>query len=90
VSDDHARDAVKSGLLAIAEELTIQAGYAAAFKDRVYSALLHHVRKKFLNDASIGLAERSEVDFAWKMLNQLKTKVAVLPGLVAGIIEYGD
>jgi hypothetical protein len=30
VSDELARDAVKSGLLAIAEELTVQAGYAAA------------------------------------------------------------
>jgi hypothetical protein len=41
-SDDAARDAVKSGLLSIAEELTVQAGYAAAFKDRVYGALVHH------------------------------------------------
>jgi type III restriction enzyme len=70
VSDDAARDAVKSGLVSVAEELTVQAGYAAAFKDRVYSALLHHVRSKFLNDASLGLAERDEVDFAWKMLNR--------------------
>jgi hypothetical protein len=30
------------------------------------------------------------VDFAWKMLNQVKTKVAATPGLVAGIIEHGD
>jgi superfamily II DNA or RNA helicase len=90
ISDGSARDAVKSGLLTIAEELTVQAGYAASFKDRVYSALLHHVRKKFLNDSSIGLAERSEVDFAWKMLNQIKTKVGGVPGLVSGIIEYGD
>jgi type III restriction enzyme len=90
VSDDVARDAVKSGLLSIAEELTIQAGYAASFKDRVYSALVHHVRSKFLDGASLGLAERSEVDFAWKMLNQVKVKVGAVPGLVAGMIEHGD
>lgn len=90
VSDDAARDAVKSGLVSIAEELTIQAGYAASFKDRVYSALVHHVRSKFLNGASLGLAERSEVDFAWRMLNQVKTKVGAVPGLVSGIIEHGD
>jgi hypothetical protein len=90
VPDDTARDAVKSGLLNIAEELTIQAGYAASFKDRVYSALVHHVRSKFLNDASLGLAERSEVDFAWKTLNQVKAKVGAVPGLVAGMIEHGD
>jgi superfamily II DNA or RNA helicase len=90
VSDDAARDAVKSRLLAIAEELTVEAGYAAAFKDRVYGALIRHVRKTFLNDSSLGLAERSEVDFAWKMLNHVKKKIAALPGLVAGIIEHGD
>src|SRR5262249_35193272 len=74
VSDNVARDAVKSGLLNIAEELTVQSGYAASFKDRVYGALVHHVRNKFLNGASLGLAERSEVDFAWRMLNQVKDK----------------
>lgn len=90
VSDDAARDAVKAGLLDIAEELTIEAGCAAAFKDRVYSALLHHIRAKFLGGASLGLCERPEVDFAWKMLKQVKSKVRGVPGLVAGIIEYGD
>ena len=90
VSDEAVRDAVKSGLLKMAEELTIEAGYAAAFMDRVYSALLHHVRSKFLNGTTIGLAERKEVDYAWKMLRQVKTKVGAVPGLIAGIIEYGD
>lgn len=90
VSDDAARDAAKDGLLEIAEVLTVQAGYAAAFKDRVYSALLHHVRAKFLGGSSLGLADRSEVDFAWKMLRQVKEKVEDTPGLVAGIIEDGD
>jgi superfamily II DNA or RNA helicase len=90
VSDQFARDAVKDRLLDIAETLTIEAGYAATFKDRVYSALLHHIRAKFLNGSSLGLAEREDVDFAWKMLHQVKTRVGAVPGLVAGIIEYGD
>ncbi len=89
-SDSAARDAVKSGLLDIAEILTIDAGYAASFKDRVYGALVHHVRSKFLNGSSLGLADRKEVNFAWKMLSQVKTKVVAIPGLVAGIIEHGD
>ena len=50
----------------------------------------HHVRVKFLNGSSLGLAERSEVDFAWKMLGQVKSKVGDSPGLVAGIVKYGD
>ncbi len=90
VSDEAVREAVKAGLLEMAESLTVEAGYAATFKDRVYSALLHHVRAKFLNGSSLGLAERAEVDFAWKMLRQVQTKVGAVPGLIAGIIEHGD
>ena len=89
-SDDAMREAVKAALLEMAEELTVDAGCAAMFKGRVYSALLHHVRVKFLNGSSLGLAERSEVDFAWNMLGQVQSKVGDSPGLVAGIMEYGD
>ena len=90
ISDDAIRDAVKDGLLQMAEELTVSAGYAAMFKDRVYSALLHHVRAKFLDGSSLGLAERSEVEFACKMLPRVKEKVTSIPGLVAGVIKHGD
>ncbi len=90
VSDEAVREAVKAGLLDMAEVLTVDAGYAATFKDQVYSVLLHHVRAKFLNGSSLGLAERAEVDFAWKMLSQVKTKVGTIPGLIAGVIEYGN
>jgi superfamily II DNA or RNA helicase len=90
VSDEAAREGVKSRLVEVAEALTVEAGYAATLKDRVYSALLHHVRNKFLNGTSLGLADRAEIDFAWKMLGQVEAKVRSIPGLVAGIIEYGD
>lgn len=90
ISDEAIRDAVKMGMLEIAEALTVEAGYAATFKDRVYSALVQHIRKNFLNGASLGLADRTEVDYAWKMLRQVKPKVGAIPGLIAGIIEYGD
>ena len=90
ISDDAIRDAVKAGLLEISEELTVMAGYAATFKDRLYSALLHHVRAKFLDGVSLGLAERSQLEFTWKMLRQVKTRVSAIPGLVGGVIEYGD
>lgn len=90
ISEDAICEAVKEGLLQMAEDLAVTAGYAATFKGRVYSALLHHVRDKFLGGASLGLADPSEVEFAWKMLEQLKKKVSAIPGLVAGVIEYGD
>ena len=47
ISDEMARDAVKEALLDMAELMTVEAGYAATFKDSVYSAILHHVRAKF-------------------------------------------
>jgi len=90
ITDEAVRDAVKARMLEVAEGLTVDAGYAAAFKNRVYSALVHHVRAKFMNGHSLGLAEREEVEYAWKMLEQVQTRVGAVPGLVAGIIEYGD
>jgi superfamily II DNA or RNA helicase len=90
VSDEAARDGVKAQILEIAEALTVQAGFAASYKDRVYSALIHHVRSKFLGNSSLGLAERTDVNFAWKMLPQVRLKVQSIPGLIAGIIEDGD
>ena len=90
VSDDAIRKALKGALLDMAEEMTVEAGCATMFKGKVYSALLAHVRAKFLNGASCGLAERAEVEFAYKMLPQMKKKVESVPGLVAGIVKYGD
>src|SRR5450830_131721 len=90
VSDGAVREAVREVLLEMAELLTVEAGYAATFKDQVYSALLHHVRAKFLNGASLGFAERLDVDFAWRMLRQVQVRVGAITGLIGGIIEYGD
>jgi superfamily II DNA or RNA helicase len=88
-SEDQLRDAIKNMVQDYAEELTIKAGYAASFKGQVYSALMGHIRDMFLR-ASLGLADRSQLNFAWRMLPKVKEKVASTPGLVAGIIEYGD
>ncbi len=89
VSDDMLRDAIKEYVLQMAEEMTIEAGYAAGFKSDVYSALMGHIREKFLNGASLGLTEHSELLFAWKMLAQVKKNISAVPGLIAGVIEYG-
>ena len=89
LSDDIIRDAIKSSVLEYAEELAVQAGYAAGFKSEVYSALMHHIRDKFMG-TSLGLAERKALVYAWKMLPQVRKKVMETPGLVAGIIEYAN
>jgi len=88
LSDAVLREAIQSALLSYAEELTVQAGYAAAFKADVYSALTRHVREKFMGGASLGLAERSDLVYALKMLPAVRRAVSSIPGLVAGIVEY--
>lgn len=88
-SDDQVREALKDALVEAGEDLAVNAGYAASFKGVVYSALLHHVRQKFLG-TSLGLAERSALDFAWKMLPRVRARIQAYPGLVAGMIEDGD
>jgi hypothetical protein len=43
-----------------------------------------------MDGSSLGLADRKQLDFAWKMLRQVVTKVGGIPGLVEGVIRYGD
>jgi hypothetical protein len=90
LSDDTIRDAIKETVLQMAEELTVEAGYAAAFKSDVYSALIKHIRDKFLSGESLGLADRSNLTFAWKMLPSVKKQIQAVPGLIGGIVEYGN
>jgi type III restriction enzyme len=90
VADDTIREAIKDSLLQMAEEFTVEAGYAAAFKSQVYSVLLKHVRVKFLGGTSLGLAERATLVFAWKMLPSVRKHIQGVPGLIGGIIENGN
>lgn len=91
LSDDALRDAIKTRLLEIAEELLDQAGYAPIeYKGTVYQALIEHIREKFLGGATLGASGREQLEFVWRMLPQVKQKVQSIPGLIAGIVEYGD
>jgi type I site-specific restriction endonuclease len=90
VNDDNIREAIKDNILQMSEELTVDAGYAATFKSQVYSALIRHVRNKFLAGESLGLAERANLMFAWKMLPSVRKKVKEIPGLIGGIVIYGN
>jgi len=90
VTDDRMREAIKDRVLELAGELCVNAGYAAGFRGDVYSALMQHIRGKFLGGASLGLANRRGLDYAWKMLDQVKAKVIAVPGLVGGMIEYAN
>jgi superfamily II DNA or RNA helicase len=90
ITDDTIRETIKETVLQTAEEFTVEAGYAATFKSQVYSVLMRHIRDKFLGGESLGLAERNTLVFAWKMLSSVKKNVQAIPGLIGGIIEYGN
>jgi hypothetical protein len=90
-TDEQLREAIKTRLLEIAEELLDEAGYAVLDnKGKVYSALLHHIRAKFLNGKSLGMSARQDLEYVWKMLPQVKKRVQEIPGLIGGIVKYGD
>ena len=89
-TDDNMREAIKGRVLELAEELCVNAGYATGFRGEVYGALMRHIREKFLDNMTLGLADRRCLDYAWKMLYQVKNKVTAMPGLVGGIIEYAN
>ncbi len=90
ITDDTIREAIKDSVLQMAEEFTIEAGYAATFKSQVYSVLMRHIRDKFLGGESLGLAERTMLVFAWKMLPSVRKHIQGIPGLIGGIIDYGN
>ena len=90
ISDDTIRKAIKAHILQMAEEFIVEAGYATVFKGQVYGVLIKHVRDKFLGGISSGLAERGMLVFAWKMLPSVRKNIQSIPGLIGGIIEYGN
>lgn len=90
ITDDILREAIKEFVLDMSSDLCVAAGYAEGFKGEVYSALMQHIRGKFLAGNTLGLAEKQNLDYAWKMLEQVKLRVSRTPGLVAGIIEYAN
>ena len=83
-------EAVKTELLAISERLLSHVGHTAQFTGSVYKILLGHVRSKFLDGASLGLAETHHLEAAWRMLNQVEKQITEIPGLVEGMVKNGD
>lgn len=65
-------------------------GHTAQFTGLVYKILLGHVRSKFLDGASLGLAETHHLEAAWRMLNQVEKQITEIPGLVEGMVKYGN
>ena len=83
-------DGIKQELLGMAERLLDYAGHSSQFKGRIYGILLGHMRIKFLDGASMGLAERHHLEAARRMLPQVEEKIKAVPGLIEGMVKYGD
>ena len=82
--------AIKQELLDMSDRLLEYAGFAITFKGHIYGILLVHVRTKFLDGTSLGLAERHHLDAAWRMLPQVEERIKTTAGLVEGMVKYGD
>ena len=83
-------DAIKDELLNMADELLDNAGFTSQYKGQIYLNLLEHVRIKFLDGASLGLAEPHHLQAAWKMLPTVGEQITDTPGLIEGMVKYGD
>ena len=87
---DELADAVKDALMIMSETLLERAGHTAHFKGKIYAILLNHVRVKFLDGASLGLADVPRLEYAWRMLPAVESQIAATPGLVQGMVKHGD
>ena len=90
VAPEDLADAVKDELLAMAERLLFHAGHTDQFKGRIYGIALEHIRGKFLDGASLGLAEPHHLEAAWRTLSRVEEQIAGVPGLVEGMVKYAD
>ena len=81
---------IKQELLDMADRLLEHAGFSMQFKGHIYGILLGHMRTKFLDGMSLGLAERHHLDAAWQVLPQVEERIKTTAGLVEGMVKYGD
>ena len=65
-------DGLQEELLAMADRLLERAGHSSQFKGRIYKVLLDHVRTKFLDGASLRLAEQAHLAAAWRMRSEVE------------------
>lgn len=83
-------EAIKEELMNIAERLLEHAGHSNQFKGQIYRILLEHIRTKFLEGASLGLAEEPQLEATWRSLHAIENNIADKQGLVEGMVKHGD
>ena len=87
VAPEDLGEAIKDGLLAMAERLLAHAGHTAQFKGKIYSVLLEHIRVKFLDGYSLGLAEPHHLETTWRVLSEVERQISGRPGLIEGMVK---
>ncbi len=87
---DQLADGIQQELLDMADRLLEHAGHSSQFKGGIYGMLLGHVRTKFLDGTSLGLAERHHLEAARRMLPHVERTMKGVPGLIEGMVKYGD
>lgn len=87
---EHVEEHIKSEIMDMARRMLEERGYAAQFQGRLYSIILNHVRTKFLDGTSIGLADDHHLNAASVMLHQVEAKILGQRGLIEGMVEHGD
>ena len=90
VSREQLEEHIKSEIKMMAENLLNERGYSASFQGRIYSILLDHVKTKFLDGMSIGLADDMQLETARRMLDRVEAVITGRRGLVEGMVEHGD
>ena len=90
IAREDLEQAVKDELLNMSERLLEHAGLTTHFKGKIYSILLRHARTKFLGGASLGMAEEQQVKAAYRRLPQVYEQFVNKPGLIEGMVKYGD
>lgn len=87
---DNIQEAIKEELLNISDRLLAEAGFTMLFKGDIYSILMGHVRTKFFDGYSIGLADPQQLRSAWRTLPRMEQEILSRQGLVDGMVKYGD
>ena len=87
---DNIQEAIKEELLNISDRLLAEAGFTMLFKGNIYSILMGHVRTKFFDGYSIGLADPQQLRTAWRTLDRMEHEIISRKGLVDGMVKYGD
>lgn len=80
---------VQGELRRMSSELLDQNGFATQFQGALYRVLLNHVRTKFLDGKSVGLAAEERLETAGKHLHLVEKNITDTPGVLEGIVFDG-